>query len=167
MNPDPSHFKGDNLPVESVGWEDAVEFCDRLSHAGKTYRLPTEAEWEYVCRAMTTGPYAGKLDSMGWYYRNSRDKTHPVGTKQPNGFGLYDMHGSVFEWCMDAWNETYDGAPADGTTWTAGDVSKRVLRGGCWNGNATTARSAYRFNFPPFLRLNYIGFRVVASAWTP
>ncbi|MGH9427514.1 MAG: formylglycine-generating enzyme family protein, partial [Terriglobia bacterium] len=94
LNPDPSNFKDDNLPVEQVSWEEAIEFCERLSKAtGKTYRLPTEAEWEYACRAGTKGPYAGSLDSMAWYSSNSDSKTHPIGQKQPNGFGLYDMHG--------------------------------------------------------------------------
>ena len=96
MGTNPSYFKGDNLPVENVSWNDAKEFCSKLSQmTGKQYRLPTEAEWEYACRAGTTGPYAGNLDAMAWYSNNAGFKTHPVGQKRPNAFGLYDMHGNV------------------------------------------------------------------------
>ncbi len=129
----PSNFKGDDLPVEQVSWEEAVEFCARLSQAtGKSYRLPTEAEWEYAARAMTTGPYAGSLDSMAWYASNSGQTTHPVGTKQPNGFGLYDMHGNVWEWCNDWYSENYyfQSPSADPTGPAPG--SHRVIRGGGW-----------------------------------
>jgi formylglycine-generating enzyme required for sulfatase activity len=109
LKANPSKFDGnDNLPVEQVSWEEAMEFCARLSRAtGKTYRLPTEAEWEYACRALTKGQYAGNLDSMAWYDRNSGGSTHEVGRKQANGFGLYDMHGSVWEWCMDWYSDSY------------------------------------------------------------
>jgi formylglycine-generating enzyme required for sulfatase activity len=133
LNPDPSYSKGDNLPVERVGSEEAIEFCDRLSKAsGKTYRLPTEAEWEYACRAMTTGPQAGNLDSVAWYKNNSLHKTHPVGTKQPNGFGLYDMIGNVSEWCMDwhsrlLWGESKCGPKRTGYQFRIPGDSRRQL----------------------------------------
>src|ERR1044071_631143 len=145
LNPDPSNFKGDNLPVEQVGWEEAIEFCDRLSRAtGKTYRLPTAAEWEYAARAATTGPYAGNLDSMGWYDRNADGKTHPVGTKQANGFGLYDMHGNVWEWCMDWYSENVYGYNPIADPRGPATGSQRVNRGGSWYSDARHCRSANR-----------------------
>ncbi len=165
LKPDPSNFKEDKLPVEQVSWEEAVEFCDRLSKAtGKTYRLPTEAEWEYACRAGTTGPYAGNLDEMGWYGNNSGNKTHPVGTKQPNGFGLYDMHGNVWEWCMDWYSENYysQSPSADPTGPSTG--SDRVFRGGSWfNGLAQYCRSAIRGGGAPDDRGHDLGFRLVRT----
>jgi formylglycine-generating enzyme required for sulfatase activity len=168
LKPDPSRFKGNNLPVEEVSWEDAIEFCDRLSRAtGKTYRLPTEAEWEYACRAAMTGSYAGDLQAMGWYEDNSDRKTHQVGVKQPNSFGLYDMYGNVWEWCMDTWHGSYDDAPTDGTAWTGGDPNTRVLRGGSWISLANHCRSAYRIRTSPDYRYFTLGFRVVAGARTP
>lgn len=134
MGNNPSSFKGDNRPVENVSWNDAQEFCRKLSQmTGKTYRLPSEAEWEYAARAGTTGPYAGNLDAMGWYEKNSGGKTQPVGQKQANAWGLFDMHGNVWEWCEDFWHANYNGAPTDGSAWLSGGDSRyRVLRGGSW-----------------------------------
>ena len=129
------------------------------------YRLPSEAEWEYACRAGTTGDYAGTLNDMAWYAENSENRTHPVGQKQPNAWGLFDMHGNVWEWCEDWYHETYSGAPTDGSAWLSGGEHKyRVLRGGSWN---YYARSAIRVYFPPDWRNDAYGFRVVAVARTP
>ncbi len=170
MGNNPSVFKGDNLPVENVSWNDAREFCKKLSQiTGKEYRLPSEAEWEYACRAGTTGDYAGKLDEMAWYEDNSEKKTHPVGLKKPNAFGLYDMHGNVWEWCEDVWHKNYDGAPIDGSAWVSGgDSNRRRLRGGSWLNYGLNCRSAYRNNYHPDSRSINFGFRVVVSvARTP
>ncbi len=166
MGSNPSQFKGDDLPVENVSWNDAKEFCRKLSQmTGREYRLPTEAEWEYACRAGTTGAYAGDLDAMAWYDKNSGGKTHPVGQKQPNAFGLYDMHGNVWEWCEDDWHNSYNGAPNDGRAWV--DISARgsyrVARGGSWGSNAVRSRSAYRPGNTPGARVNYLGFRLLRT----
>lgn len=165
MSSNPSHFKGDDLPVERVSWEDAQEFCRKLSQrTGQTYRLPTEAEWEYACRAGTTGDYAGKLDDMAWYRENSDNKTHPVGQKQPNAWGLYDMHGNVWEWCEDIWHESYEGAPSDSSAWLRDEDSEyRVLRGGSWLSLARACRSAYRSGDEPGMLDSGSGFRVVVE----
>jgi formylglycine-generating enzyme required for sulfatase activity len=169
MGTNPSNFKGADLPVENVSWNDAKEFCRRLLQlTGKQYRLPTEAEWEYACRAGTTGPYAGELDAMAWYDKNSGGKTHPVGQKKPNAFGLYDMHGNVWEWCEDRWHKNYEGAPADGAAWLSGGKSNdRVLRGGSWVGDARNCRSALRVHNAPGSRISSFGFRVVVAAKIP
>jgi formylglycine-generating enzyme required for sulfatase activity len=161
----PSHFKGDNLPVETVSWDDAVEFCKRLSRmTGREYRLPTEAEWEYACRAGTTGDYAGNLDSMGWDFYNSGEQTHTVGQKQPNSFGLYDMHGNVWEWCEDLYHGNYNGAPADGSAWLSGEGGNRIQRGGAWKINTfyNIWRSASRYGGNQNSGDYSSGFRVVA-----
>lgn len=170
MGSNPSYFTGcDECPVDNVTWNDAQKFIRKLNemNGGYTYRLPTEAEWEYACRAGTTGDYAGNLNAMAWYGINSRHKTHPVGTKQANGFGLYDMHGNVFEWCEDIWHRDYNGAPRNGSAWLRGDSDLRVLRGGSWDTpDPFYLRSADRGFGPPdedrpnFSNVN--GFRVVA-----
>jgi formylglycine-generating enzyme required for sulfatase activity len=169
MANNPSFFKdcGSNCPVEQVSWDDAQSFIKKLSKSndGFRYRLATEAEWEYACRAGTTGDYAGDLDSMVWYEANAGSKTHPVGTKQPNGFGLYDMHGNVSEWCQDWYHPNYDGAPSDGRAWMSGGEQKyRVLRGGSWASAAVS--SPYRAINSPDARNQYLGFRLVAVART-
>jgi formylglycine-generating enzyme required for sulfatase activity len=180
LDPDPSNFKGDNRPVEKVSWYDAVEFCERLSkYTGRIYRLPTEAEWEYACRAGTSTPFnfgamitselsnfAGETAYNNGPKGESRGETTPVDQfESGNVFGLSDMHGNVFEWCQDHWHSNYDGAPDDGSAWlTEKDVSDRVRRGGSWYHFSWYCRSAYRsFNIPDS-RYYFIGFRVVCSA---
>jgi formylglycine-generating enzyme required for sulfatase activity len=134
---------------------------------GKAYRLPSEAEWEYGCRAGTTGDYAGDLDAMAWYFKNSGSKTHPVGQKQPNAFGLYDMHGNVWEWCEDVWHGNYKDAPTDGSAWLSGtDSSDRVVRGGLWGSYDDDCRSACRYKSGPSNHIVNLGVRVVVSATT-
>jgi formylglycine-generating enzyme required for sulfatase activity len=165
LNPNPSHFKGDNFPVEQVSWIDAVEFCARLSQAtGKTYRLPTEAEWEFACRAGTRGEYAGDdLDEMGWYDGNSAKTTHAVGRKKPNGFGLYDMHGNVLEWCRDWYSGNYYSQSPSVDPRGPGAGLDRVVRGGGWGSDAMNLRSAFRHGSTPDARSNALGFRLVKT----
>jgi formylglycine-generating enzyme required for sulfatase activity/tRNA A-37 threonylcarbamoyl transferase component Bud32 len=166
MRNNPSTIKNcDQCPVDNISWDDAQEFIKKLNakNDGYTYRLPSEAEWEYACRAGTTGDYAGDLDSMAWYYKNSGNETHPVGQKQPNAWGLYDMHGNVEEWCEDIWHESYNGAPTDGSVWiSGGDPSRQVLRGGSWFSVAVDLRSAFRLRGGPRSHGSFNGFRVVA-----
>jgi surface protein len=168
MGTDPSHFSacGDLCPVERVSWDDIQEFLERLNtdEPGKNYRLPTEAEWEYAARAGTTGDYGGTgdLDQMGWYYGNSGSKTHPVALKHPNDWGLYDMHGNVWEWVQDWWYRVYT---TDGVTDPTGPEtgSYRVLRGGSWGSLAGYARSAFRGFYSPYYRYSHFGFRLART----
>jgi formylglycine-generating enzyme required for sulfatase activity len=168
MGNNPSNFKGENLPVEQVSWNEAMEFCRKLTEReraagrlpeGYVYTLPTEAQWEYAARAGTTGDYGGtgRLDDMGWYTSNSGGSTKPVGTKQANAWGLYDMHGNVWEWCLD-WYGTYPGGSVTDTTGPASG-SPRVRRGGSWWGTADNCRSAVRFGHTPGNRFANLGFR--------
>jgi formylglycine-generating enzyme required for sulfatase activity len=180
LNPNPSRFKGDNLPVEQVSWEEAVEFCARLSQkTGKTYRLPSEAEWEYAARAGTTAPFAfgetitpeivnydGNYPYAAAPKGKYRGETVEVGSLGvANGFGLYDMHGNVWEWCEDHWHDSYAGAPTDGSAWVdiSADGSYRVLRGGGWNILAVLCRSANRGNVAPGYRSGILGFRLLRT----
>jgi formylglycine-generating enzyme required for sulfatase activity len=165
MGSNPSDFKDcDQCPVEEVSWNDAQEFIRKLNAMsdGFVYRLPTEAEWEYAGRAGTTGEYAGNLDAMAWYSENSGGKSHPVGQKQPNAFGLYDMHGNVWEWCQDLYHDSYNGAPIDGSAWESGGGQKRVMRGGSWLFHADGLRSAARNSAFPVQTGSDSDFRVVA-----
>jgi formylglycine-generating enzyme required for sulfatase activity len=180
LKPNPSRFKGDHHPVERATWDDATEFCARLSaHTGRDYRLPTEAEWEYACRAGTTTPfnfgetisselanYRGSTVYANGPQGESRGKTTPVDHFGiANAFGLSDMHGNVDEWCQDHWHENYKGAPADGSAWIeGGNASYRVRRGGSWDFNPRYCRSAYRYWLEPGdVNIN-LGFRVCCSA---
>ncbi|NMG07320.1 SUMF1/EgtB/PvdO family nonheme iron enzyme [Brasilonema sp. UFV-L1] len=178
LNPDPSRFKGANRPIERVSWDDAIEFCARLAHkTGKPYRLPSEAEWEYACRAGTTTPFhfgetitTDLANYNGNYIYASgpkgeyREQTTEVGKFPPNAFALYDMHGNIWEWCQDAWHDSYKGAPADGTAWMSkNDNDYRLLRGGSWYVNPRFCRSAYRFRFARDLTYGLAGFRVVVA----
>jgi formylglycine-generating enzyme required for sulfatase activity len=173
----PSSFKGDSRPVEQVTWYDAVEFCKRLSqHTGRTYRLPSEAEWEYACRAMTTTPFffGETLSTDVANYRGTyvygkgapgiyREETTKVGSFGVNAFGLADMHGNVWNWCLDNWHSSYEGAPSDGSAWVAGgDDRYRIVRGGSWFGDPDNCRSAFRIRDSPDSRNGSIGFRVVS-----
>ncbi|MEG4532094.1 SUMF1/EgtB/PvdO family nonheme iron enzyme [Microcoleus sp. D2_18a_D3] len=178
MGYNPSAYKGAKLPVEKVSWNDAVEFCKRLSQkTGKTYRLPSEAEWEYACRAGTTTPfYFGDTitpDLVNYDGHNPygsapkgiyRQQTTDVGSFPPNSFGLYDMHGNVWEWCSDKWHGNYSGAPTDGSSWETGTDNNRVLRGGSWNGNALYCRSARRSYELAILWWRDFGFRVAVAS---
>lgn len=171
MCANPSHFKGDDLPVEHVSWNDTQDFMDKLNEMndGYKYRLPTEAEWEYACRAGTTGDhYAPDLDNIGWWTRNSGQKTHRVGSKQPNAYGLYDMLGNVYEWCHDWYVDTYEGAPANGSArLLRGELKQRICRGGSWYNISSGLCSSSRFCGPLNNRDSVVGFRLVAVVRTP
>jgi formylglycine-generating enzyme required for sulfatase activity len=192
MGKNPSHFQGDrvaerhpetrrvvkdvdsaNHPVEQVSWSDAVEFCQRLSalpeekKAGRVYRLPTEAEWEYACRAGSQMAYSFGSDekslvNIGWYNSNSKGITHAVGLKKANAWGLYDMHGNVFEWCADWYGEYPKGSATDPRG--PEDGSYRVDRGGGWYNVAVGCRSANRCGDGPSDRFLFLGFRVALSS---
>ena len=184
LKAEPSRFKGDNLPVEKVSWYDAVEFCDRLSeYTGRTYTLSSEAEWEYACRAGNTTPFyfgetiTGKLanyDASKTFADESKGKflneTTTVGQFPPNTFGLYDMHGNVYEWCLDDWHDNYEGAPTDGSAWfdennnLSQKSGRALLRGGSWYTFPVLCRSAYRVNYNRRVNLdNAIGFRLACG----
>lgn len=166
MGNNPSFFKSEDRPVESVSWNDIQEFVKKLNEKEGTdkYRLPSEAEWEYACRASTQTRYSfgndeSKLDEYAWYDKNSGSKTHPVGQKNPNSWGLYDMSGNVWEWVQDKWHENYKAVPSDVSAWD--DGSSRVIRGGGWFNVERNCRSAVRNrNFPAY-RFNFLGFRLL------
>jgi formylglycine-generating enzyme required for sulfatase activity len=186
LDSDPSHFKGDRRPVEQVSWDEAIEFCQRLSQkTDRTYRLPSESEWEYACRAETTTPFhfgetlsdelanycAQDQEIGGNQYKGVhgrgilgqyRQETTEVGQFPANPFGLYDMHGNVLEWCEDVWHGSYESAPIDGSAWEENDQKsdQRLLRGGSWGSNPRYCRSAYRSCGSRAVRNDIIGFRV-------
>ena len=189
MGTNPSHFRGANLPVESVSWDDAQEFLGKLNDTwdGYRYRLPTEAQWEYAARAGTTGDYAGDLEAMGWYADNSserridseriwtsdldsyrarleqnKNQTHRVGQKEPNAWGLYDMHGNVSEWVQGWYDEDYYGSRRNPDMDPQGPArgSNHVIRGGSWGSPPLGARVANRFGLEPSDRNGFLGFRV-------
>ena len=179
MGTQPSGFKGDDLPAERVSWEDAVKFCRKLSAmTGREYRLPSEAEWEYACRAGTTTPFSFG-DDLGSDKANFNgnhpygmsavndflEEPTPAGLYYANGFGLFDMHGNVWEWTADVFHESYEGAPTDGTAWVeGGDQNNRVRRGGSWLEAGERLRCATREFSPPETAVDTIGFRVVTVA---
>jgi formylglycine-generating enzyme required for sulfatase activity len=179
LNPDPSSFKGDKRPVEQVSWYEAQEFCDRLAKkTNRPYRLPTEAEWEYACRAGTTTPfYFGNTISTelanydgNYTYANGvkgeyRQETTPIDRFDvANAWGLCDMHGNVWEWCQDHWHDNYESAPKGGSAWLTDTLdAPRVRRGGSWNTNPNLCQSMYRNYKVPDVRLNTLGFRL---SWT-
>ncbi|MBO3457449.1 SUMF1/EgtB/PvdO family nonheme iron enzyme [Aetokthonos hydrillicola Thurmond2011] len=187
MGKNPSNFKGEKHPVEQVSWDDAIAFCAELSKTtGKTYRLPSEAEWEYACRGWTTTPfYFGETittdlanyrgtdwNNSGTVYNGNygqgpkgiyRQETTEVGKFPPNACGLYDMHGNIWEWCQDTWHDSYEGAPDDGTAWVSDDKNNtnRLLRGGSWDNLPRSCRSAFRHRHARDYWYNNVGFRVV------
>jgi len=182
LHPTPSAFSGDHRPVECVLWAEAMEFCARLSrHTGRSYRLPSEAEWEYACRAGTTTPFAfgeaitSKSVNFGNYPGGSGliaeypNGTTPVGYfGVANAFGLYDMHGNVWEWCLDAYHASYRGAPTDGSAWDSQVDANRVRRGGSWGNPDRDSRSARRSQWDvPDLKAAIHGFRVLMSDARP
>ena len=172
-----TRFKGPDLPVENVSWEDTQPFFEALNrwYAGTgayqarpgRFGLPTEAQWEYAARGGRYGkyfnyPYSGgkRLEGLGWYDGNRHGETQSVGRKLPNALGLYDMSGNVWEWCEDDWHENYDNAPADGSAWVdTPRGSPRVYRGGSWDGIAGNCRVADRHDGHPVIRSYYLGFR--------
>ncbi|MBC5795502.1 formylglycine-generating enzyme family protein [Sphaerospermopsis sp. LEGE 00249] len=176
LNPQPSRFQGKNKPVERVSWLDAQEFCARISKAtGKKYSLPSEAQWEYACRAGTTTPfyfgntittdlvnYDGNYSYGAAPKGKYRQQTTDVGSFPPNAFGLYDMHGNVWEWCEDDWVDNYNNAPKYGNAVTS-QSRYNVLRGGSWYDYPSNCRSASRSNLSPDLSYNHYGFRLVVS----
>ena len=160
-----SQNKGDDLPVTSISWKDAQEFCTRLSEKeASPYRLPTEAEWEYACRAGATEPAAGaERPAVAWYADNSDGATHPVGLKTPNAWGLFDMLGNVAEWTLDAYGPYPPVEEAEDPT-GPGDGNTVVVRGGAWRSFAPAVRCAARVGTPQSYQLHHVGLRVVQEA---
>jgi formylglycine-generating enzyme required for sulfatase activity len=168
MGTNPARFKGPDLPVETVNWDESMDFCRKLTEreraagrlpAGFAYTLPTEAQREYACRAGTSGPYAGEINAIAWYSGNSDEQPHAVGQKQPNAWGLYDMQGDVWEWCSD-WYGNYPRTDVTDPTGPAKGDS-RVYRGGAWFHSADLCRSAYRYKMEPSYRGSLLGLRIV------
>jgi formylglycine-generating enzyme required for sulfatase activity len=172
--------EGPKRPVDRASWDEATEFCAKLAAmTGRAYRLPSEAEWEYACRAGTATPfhfgetittdlanYVGEhtfLDEPKGVYRHV---TVDVGSFPPNAFGLHEMHGNVWEWCADGWHDDYVGAPIDGSVWKGGDGSLRVVRGGCWHDPPNLLRSASRMKFAHDEGEVFVGFRVALTSLT-
>ena len=173
MGTNPSKLPGDDRPVDSVSWNDAVTFLGALNQRlgrdkDTAFRLPTEAEWEYACRTGTTTKYsfsdsAWNLAKYAWFEGNSSSRTHPVGLLRPNAWGVFDMYGNVTEWCQDAWHSSYEGAPTDGTAWT-GEDQDRVLRGGHWDNEPSETRSYSRYGEEAKKGTKTGGFRLVVPA---
>jgi formylglycine-generating enzyme required for sulfatase activity len=186
MGINPSKWTGSRNSVEMVSWDQANDFCRKLTDAlrkdkllaeDEVIRLPSEAEWEYACRAGSTTRYcfgdaassdglessAGDLKDYAWFKGNSKGEDPPVGKKKPNAWGLYDMHGYVWEWCADAWHPSHEGASTDGKPRRDKDVKERVIRGGSWADDADASRSAFRAGKPAGTRSDTIGFRCVKA----
>jgi formylglycine-generating enzyme required for sulfatase activity len=165
-----SYLKGNDHPVVNVSWNEIQEFIKKLNEMEgiDKYRLPSEAEWEYACRAGTTTKYSfgddeSKLKDYAWYVENSGDKIHSVGQKKPNPWGLYDMHGNMWEWVQDKYHPNYDGAPSDGSAWEDRERLYRVARGGCWKSSYSECRSTYRSWNDPGISSYIFGFRILRS----
>lgn len=167
METNPSRFKGKHRPVENVSWDDAQTFLQQLNKQvklddGLQFRLPSETQWEYAALAKQKFEYSGsqKLHEVGWFKDNSNEQTMPVGLKEPNGFGLYDMSGNVWEWCEDNWSEKVAEIPEKGAAFEGGDKIIRVIRGGSWCGDVNNARVAVRGRYPHVDGDYLDGFRV-------
>ena len=166
----PNHFIGKDNPVDTVSWDEAQAFCKKLTEQTKqTVRFPTEAEWEFACRAGTrtvyhSGDKEADLSRAAWYDANSKNTTHKVGQKEANGFGLYDMHGNVFQYCQDWYGEDYYGKSEAENPQGPAQGAARVVRGGSWGSDPRFCRSAGRINSAPVLRFAFRGFRVVVAA---
>ncbi len=166
MGYNPSAQQGDNLPVDSISWEEAKAYVDKLRQlSGKDYRLPTEAEWEYAARAgsdatFPDGVNMSSLDEFAWHRNNANERSHPVGTRKPNAFGLYDMLGNVWERTEDCWTPHYEEAPVNGAARLDGDCDFRVVRGGSWVNWPRFLRPAYRFRYNTTSRYEFVGLRV-------
>ncbi|OHB65471.1 MAG: hypothetical protein A2Y77_18510 [Planctomycetes bacterium RBG_13_62_9] len=165
----PGFAQEDDHPATCVSWYDAMTFCRWLSaETGQTIRLPSGSEWEYACRAGTTGDYAGPLNEMGWHRYNSGQRTHPVAQKKPNPWGLYDMHGNVWEWCRDMWHYGHEGAPADGSAWITANLFIPLMRGGSFTNPQWWLRSARNMRNDPGCRHSYNQrFRIVRALKDP
>ena len=169
MGKNPSAFKGcPGCPVETVSWDDVQAFLKKLNSGGGRYRLSSEAEWEYAARGgrLSKGYiYAGsnRWAEVAWYYENSGNRTHPVGRKQANELGLFDMSGNAREWVQDCWHGSYVGAPGDGRAREEGNCRRRVIRSGSWYGKPSYVRSANRFWYTTYFRNNNLGFRIVRT----
>lgn len=178
MGINPSRWKGRRNSVEMLSFDEAVAFCQKTTELMRTaklitpqqaVRLPSEAEWEYVARAGTATQYsfgddAAKLGDFAWFTGNAKGNDPPVGAKKPNPWGLYDVHGYLWEWCNDTWHDDYAGAPTDGSAWTAGgDPKRRVLRGGSWKDTADRLTSSFRRAAPRELRDDAVGLRCVLA----
>ena len=163
MSANPSEHEGDNLPVQNVSWNDIEEFLKRLNARGDgfRYRLPTEAEWEYAARAGKTGPYPDPVDDIAWHRANSGLAPHPVGTKQPNAWGIYDMNGNVWEWVSDWFDATYYASSPAANPGGPSSGSQHVVRGGSFSDPAVMARVSNRFGVTPAFGNYDLGFRLV------
>ena len=168
MDYNPSEHKREDLPVEHVSWDDVQRFVKKLNETEGTdkYRLPSEAEWEYACRAGTTTKYFfgdddSKLKEYAWYYKNSSRRTNPVAQKKPNSWGLYDMYGNVWEWILDRFHHNYVGAPSDGSAWEDGDSSAHIIRGGSYKSGNFDCQSADCDSAASNCNELSVGFRLV------
>jgi formylglycine-generating enzyme required for sulfatase activity len=173
----PSRWKGPRNSVEMTNWNEAVDFCEKAADElrrrkllgdDEVIRLPSEAEWEYCCRAGSTTPYGfgdkvEDLKAHAWFKENSKGEDPPVGKKKPNAWGLYDMHGYIWEWVQDSWHPSYEKAPKDGSAWEEKDAKERVARGGSWADAAERCRSAARLHPAADHRSDTIGFRCVRA----
>jgi formylglycine-generating enzyme required for sulfatase activity len=171
LRDNPAFHRGENVPVTGAKWVDAQTFCTSMAHVtGRKVRLPSEAEWEYACRAGTTSAFSfgddrALLSEYAWAGPDAPRRASDVCGKRPNPWGLCDMHGNVWEWCEDVYHDTYERAPADGSAWTSEtDGHGRVLRGGAWFGPIDNSRSAARIRRPVYMRAAYVGLRVVVEA---